>query len=403
MLRLLPRGLGRILILLYAGVLSAQFRGFQPTEFYLDKATLRGPAAHPPVRTQYGLGFCYASAAATLVDYERLKLMKPGTPFGEGEMLSLQATLLMANDGTMKEGGLIGAALERIQHYRTKLPRMLVSERAAPYETFQLATFDKTAVYKEFDTVVASLAAKGRTLDAWERRNLLGMVAYRANNLFWEGLKTDVQAYLQTPVATRDPKPIVAKLNRMSRACIRPEKVEKCLAELPAPQDSDEARDWSAFLSGVLSQICRPAALPPEAAKPLEIPAFSIESSNCFEEEMSRSDWATRVKDKLSALLAQGKAVGIGMCLCEELHHFGRPCPSGHAVVVSGISEVKPINGKGDSYLAVRIQNSWGEEWQEGFSLKEGTPESPASGRTLTGWVEATQIFYRIMIMEWIQ
>ncbi|HJV89180.1 MAG TPA: hypothetical protein VJ623_02655 [Holophagaceae bacterium] len=403
MLRLLPRRLGRILIVLYAGALSAQFKGFQPAEFYLDKATLLGPASHPPVRTQYGLGFCYASAAATLVDYERLGLMKPGTPFGEGEMLSLQATLLMANEGAMKEGGLIGAALERIQDNRTKRPRMLVSERAAPYETFQLATYDKAAVYKEFDTVMAALAAKGRTLDAWERRNLLGMVAYRANNAFWDGLKADVLAFLKTPVAARDPKPILAKVGRMSRACVGPDKVGKLLASLPAPRDSDEERDWSTFLSGMLSQICRPTALPPEASRPLEVPAFTVDGINFFEAKLSRVDWAKQAGKQLKALLARGKAVGVGMCLCEELHDFRTPCPSGHAVVISGIAEAKPVHGKGESYLALRIQNSWGEEWQEGFSLKEGTPQSPASGRTLTGWVEGTQILYRIMMMEWIE
>jgi hypothetical protein len=393
-----------VLALLLGGALQAQFRGFNPEQFYLDRATRLEPLAHPPVRTQYGLGFCYAAAAATLVDYERLRLRPAGSEaFGEGDMLSLLATLLMANDGTMAEGGLIGATLERIQHYRAVRPELLLSEKAAPYEPFQLALFDKKEIYARYDALLAKAQRDAQPLNDWERQNLLARLTYNANNTYWEQLKGLFRTYLTPPPPKRDPQPILAHLARMTRACVQPEGIRTTLQAFGPFEEARFPQDWNKLLSRMLSQVCRAVPVASEVRKPLEVPRFRIHSEDVFTYEKTRGEWMERVRTLLRERLKLGRPVGVGICMCEELHSFAEGCPAGHAIVISGWGEVAPV-GKpsGKRYQALRIQNSWGEEWQAGFLLREGSAEDP-KGAFRTGWMEADSLLIRVSIIEWIE
>lgn len=350
---------GLLLTFLLSHSAYSQVSGFDPvpSDFKVktvDEAVVSNMA---PVRSQDSLGVCYAFVAGTMVDTVRCKLSgidcKNIPPEKSASVLDIARYGINDKvDSSVKnaqsyfdykgiyQGGDVGVLLDRLVK-----KKLYATEKCAPFD--QLV--NKSTSHFENLMLLEN---------SWKRLHAK-YVGYKEKE---KNCATCAADYASTAIDEINEDFNLKASNTQVLKAFAEDTYEKFLDKLLVPEECQKVRRMLRFGTGLETQY-----------HPKE------EQKSNYEETIAL------VKNVLKSDLP----VGLQFCM-DTSYGSMKECKNGHAVVITGYR--KFCKAPTDCREAIKVQNSWGEQWQKDNN---------------DGWVDAKSLIdrsaYDTGAISWIQ
>lgn len=345
--------------LLFACTSSAKDFGFSPIppDFRsksVDEALVTNMA---PVRSQDSLGICYSFVAGTMVDTVRCKMAKIDCsrlpPEKSASVLDITRYGITSDkDKSVKsadnyfdfkglyQGGDHGVLLDRLLKLKS-----YASEKCAPFDQF----VNKSTSHLENLKILEN---------SWSRLQN-SYSTYKEKEQICPTCAAD---YVSTAVDDIQQDFDLKASNTQILKAFAEDSYEKFLDKLLVPEECQKPRKMLRFGSGLKAEF--------------------------FPKENQGADYSKTI-EKVKKVLRSDLPVGLGFCM-DEPYKSRTNCKNGHAVVITGYR--KFCKAPNDCREAVKVQNSWGQQWQKDND---------------DGWVDAKTILdrsgYNKGTISWIQ
>lgn len=290
----------------------------------------------PRVRSQDGLGICYAMAASTLFDFEYCRRKK-------------NADCKNAPDNKKVSPLSLAALAEDPQKLREKV--MSGNKNALTYtEQISIGGSVSTAIFNVLNNTEAISTEQCASLDLIFNIKTTSELAQIENV---QKLNEKFSAIKNKNIDCVDC--IADEINKMFPFMGSKEQIKLAFGEV----------DFEHFLYKL--------AIPPKCTQDENLLLFSKLVADLFQypntnelKNITRlEDKRKLFKDKIKSILASGRPLAIAeACVEDDKSPLDQsPCKQPHSVVVSGFAKACDSRGKNCKDV-IKIQNSWGEKWQ---------------------------------------
>lgn len=348
-----------IQLVLYGSYALAQESGFRriPSEFKLNAVEESLVSNMAPVKSQDSLGICYSFAAATVIDTVRCKAT--GIDCQKLPADKTASTLDLARFGISSEMDPSVHSAETIYGFNG------IYEGGSPFNVLHRLLRTKSYASEQcapFDQIVNKSTSHEQNLQllnaSWERLKK-SYTKYKDKEKVCPTCAAD---FASTAIDDIKQDFEIKASNTQVLKAFAEESYEKFLDKLLVPEECHKPRKMLRFGSGLKAEY-----FPKE------------NKTNYYNETLAV------VKNVLKADLP----LTLGFCLDEPFSGMTK-CQNAHAVVVTGYR--KFCKGPNNCREALKIQNSWGQQWQKDND---------------DGWVDAKNILdrssYNQGMVSWIQ